>query len=256
MWWGGTTPSAATILQMTWTPSTPGGLPGAWSCPRVFKRFDDLGLRANEDLDALAVDLVNQRILFSTKTRARDELLFVYCGTDGAVTPKTLWNDATNDKVEYDVGLFGDDDLDGVCGIDPSVRASQSGAFNILHFYAATPMATLLPPSNRLQASCFKINLATGPAIRSQLVGWPPHTGVGAGWAACFFAPPNMLGPLIPLLGEMRDVTPVFCGDPRVMTLSVPANKTLMHFEFDLRWFVIDAAATEIQDAHPLRIRL
>ena len=67
----------ATILQTTLEPT------GRWGRPRPFLTFRDLRLLApGEDLDALAVDLPNQRLLFSTKSATLDEIQFFYFGTD------------------------------------------------------------------------------------------------------------------------------------------------------------------------------
>ena len=68
-----TAPSGATIFHSVWNPSSV-----SWSCPRPWKTYLALGLAVGDDIDALAVDLRNQRLLLSTTSAVLDPLLFVY----------------------------------------------------------------------------------------------------------------------------------------------------------------------------------
>ena len=112
-WWSGTAPSGATILATQWDSSN-----GSWSVPFPYALYSELGLLANEDLDALAVDETRDHILFSTTTGSRDELLvgipngsaawdvFSYTQQNGSTVPKGM-------------GLLKGDNVDGICSLDP-----------------------------------------------------------------------------------------------------------------------------------------
>lgn len=248
-WWGGTPRSGATIFRIIWSPTTNG-----WSCPRVYKTFADLGLQQTEDIDALALDFSADKMLISTKTRSRNEILVVECATDGPVMPIEVKEGVT--PVSDKIGLVPDDDVDALCGIDPSFRVTQPGIDpNPWFYYCGTPLPQFFVPRGTAEASAFRIRRPGGAALHIQMVGWPPLTGQGPGLAALLFSPPNQFGPFVSLLGEFRNPAPFFCGDPRTFVLNLPAGLPL-HFEFDLRWFLADNPVTEFYDTHPLRIRL
>lgn len=249
-WFRGTTPSAASILRMDRISSTAG-----WSCPTLYKAYSDLGLNAGDDVDALAIDLFRQRILYSTTDTTVNQIQFIFCGGNDTAVPVDYADD-TGTPVTQKIGLLDDDDVDGLCGIDPSIRRGQLTAVNTWHYFHATPTQKVFPYRGTLGACAWRTRTPGGQAIFTQLVGWPPVTGPGPGIALCTFSPPNQFGPLVSLSGQARNVAPLFCGDPRTFTLPIPAALTIPNFEFDLRWFVADSMLTEIHDAHPLRVIL
>ncbi len=250
-WWNGTPPSAATILMMQFTTPSAG-----WTPPSVFKTFAEIGLTQADDIDALAIDLANEQIVFSTTNPTLDPILFLDCSTDFAI-PEPL-KDPIGTPVKTKIGLLEGDDVDAVCGIDPSVRAGSLTNLNAWYYFCGTPTAPVIPaPANpTVQASAFKRQNLGTPQLVTQLVGWPTQTGVGPGIALCTFSPPGMASPLLTLGSSFRNVTPVFCGDPKRVVINVPLGLILTNFDFDLRWWVADLALTEIHDVHPLRIRL
>ncbi len=249
--WNGTTPSGATIFQMTWQPST-----STWSCPQIWKTYAELGLNATEDLDALAVDLERQRILFSTKSAARDPILFLYYGTDMAVP--VPYANAQGQPVSGDIGLIDDDDVDAVCAIDPSVRASTAG-LSPYAFFMGTPRPKqflFLPPAD-LSSSAFRETVA-GPAnssYRSFVKGWPA-TGVGPGVAALFWSLADQPGTLVPFTVLARHPLSAICGDPISAQIPVPDLPASRGVQVDLRWFVADQALVSIHEAFPIQVRL
>ncbi|MCA8942507.1 MAG: hypothetical protein KDB80_08130 [Planctomycetes bacterium] len=258
-WFSGTPNSSASILRVDWQPSVL-----SWGCPTLFKPYFDLGLSINDDIDALAIDIERARIVFSTTNLARDQLEFVPCVQDNP-TPKPVKEtqpDGTEKKVTEKMGLLDDDDVDGVCGIDPSIRRRTGAlgtAINTMFYAIGTPTAPVFPPADTLQASAIRVDSPLGPAFYSQIVGWPPVTGQGPGIALLTFSPAGTLNPLFAIDGGFRnDVMPIHCGDPYGVRWLFPPNWVLHMptLEFDLRWFVANVALTELRDAHPLRIRL
>lgn len=259
-WFSGTFPSGATILQVAWNPSS-----NTWSCPSLFKPYFDLGLLVTDDVDALALDIERARLVFSTTDTTRDQLEFISCSLDIAVPVPVKEHQEVGPpkKVTEKMGLLEGDDVDGVCGIDPSITRRlgtvHGTIVNTIFYVLGTPVDPVFPPANTLQASAFRIDTAAGPTVFSQLVGWPPHTGQGPGLALLTFSPAGQLNPLFAIDGGVRThIMPVHCGDPYRAEFVFPPNWVLHAptLEFDMRWFVADLALTELQDAHPLRVRL
>jgi hypothetical protein len=245
-WWGGTPRSAASIFVTAFNPAT-----GGWNQPRIHLRFDQLGLTSTEDVDALAIDLAAARVLFSTKTASRNQLLVASTCLDGAVAV-TVTEGGTPLTVRLD--LLEGDDVDAVCGIDPSVRARPNGPANPFFFFMGTPVAKLFP-GDTVRASVFRDVVGGNDVLRSYCVGWPSR-GPGAGFAALLLAPAGALSPLFPLTLQNRNLAAVWCGDPRSHVITIPPALVFSAVAVDFRWIVGDSPITELVDAHPLRIRL
>lgn len=247
-WFGGGPKSAATILEVRWNAAT-----GAWTCPQVFLRYDALGLKVEEDVDALAIDLAQQRVLFSTKTPTRNPILFLYYGTDAA--QPLPYTDVDDVPIATKIGLLETDDVDAICALDPSIRGGPGGA-NPQYFAFATPAATaIVPPTAGLSASAFREYVGGQPAIRTFVAGWP-KTGAGPGVGALFLTLPGGFNPIVGLGQKARNPMPAFCGDPLTLALPVPADVTLKGAAVYLRWAVADQALTTLGEAHPLQVRL
>jgi hypothetical protein len=245
-WFGNTPPSGATILQATW-------VRGQWTCPRPYKTFRDLGLAETEDLDGLAVDLLNQRLLFSTTTRTRDPILFLDCKQDMMIPVPYVEGGV---PVSTKIGLIEDDDVDGICAMDPSLR-SRGNAPNPLFHAIGSPRPRLLPPSGPVSASAFRDYQGGVLRVCSHVVGWPPVTGVGPGLAVAFLSLDFMPNPWL-FVGQFArtPVNPPFCGDPHQVCLAIPAVLSLTGRYVDFHWFVADSALTNLGEAHPIRMRL
>jgi hypothetical protein len=248
-WFSGT-PSAATILEVRWSASARG-----WTCPRTFLRYDQLGLGVEEDVDGLAVDLANQRILLSTKTTRRNALLFVYYGAGFVAAAAVPYVDVDNVPISDKLGLIGDDDLDAICALDPSIRAGQGGPNPAFFAYGTPRNNGVVPPTPGLSASAFRDFANNQVSLQSFVVGWPA-TGPGAGLAVLFVTLPDSFNPIVLLASAQRNTAAQFCGDPRRAPLTIPANLSLHAQPLYLRWFVADAAFTTLGEAHPLQVRL
>ena len=212
-WWANQPRSAATILTSTWSRRLQ-----RWSCPQPWMSFRELRLQQSEDLDALAVDLRNQRLLFSTKSSTRDPILFLYYGTDsGVAVPLT---DPTGVPVSTVIGLTEDDDIDAICAMDPSLRGSQTGPNSSL-FAMGTPLPKMFGfPAAELQSSAFRGFDGVDEDICSFMSGWP-STGQGAGQA--LFAL-SVGGGLLPVALHPRNPANPICGDPLEHRLKIPPS--------------------------------
>jgi hypothetical protein len=169
-WWGAAPASGATILRRDW-------IAGAWSPPYPAFTPADLGLDALEDVDALAVDVLRSRMLFSTTRPAatpgaplRDPVLFHQIGTLGHVIYRTARLTPVSTRLGLDAA-GGIDDVDGICALDPG-PGSQPRLDRLL----GTPRQALVPslPSH-LTASVFRRLAASGTheEFVSYASGWP-----------------------------------------------------------------------------------
>lgn len=247
--WGNHTPSGATIFVMVENPN------GGFSCPRIWMTHADLGLGAGEDIDALAVDLQNQFLLLSTKTRTRNPILFFDYGADfGTLTP---YLDPNGTPISDCIGLVGDDDIDAVCAIDPSVRGSQLG-LNGIAFAMGTPRpkAFGLPPA-RIDASAFRV-LDPAPN-QSRFVtftkGWPRDIP-GLGFAGLFWSLADQPGSSIPILVLPRFPNDPICGNPVSTSVPVPDVPALRGIQVDFRWLLADSNFLNFGEAWPIQVRL
>jgi hypothetical protein len=248
-WWAGTTPSGATIFQVVWSASN-----ASWSCPRVWKTWSDLGLLAHEDLDALAVDMRNERILFSTTTRTRDPILFLYCGTD--LANPVPYSDAQGVPVSDQAGLINDDDIDAICALDPSVRASSTG-LNAFGFAMGTPLPKLgLFPAADVASSAFRVFDGGVDAWRAFVSGWPAGAERMPGVAVLLLSIPQGPPGFLAVAVVPRDPADPVCGAPESATIAVPPAVDLTGTQVDLHWFVADQGVQAVGEAWPIRVRL
>lgn len=248
-WFENTPPSAATILYMVWERRTQ-----QWSCPRVWKTFRDLGLVVGDDVDALAIDTRNQRILFSTTSPRFDPLMFLYCGTD-LPTP-VPYTDDQGQPVSDKVGLIVGDEIDAVCAIDPSIRGSANGV-NAPYFAIGTPVQKLgvFGPSD-IASSAFRTFNGVLAGWRTYASGWPRGTGPGPGFGILAMSLPNGPPGLYPLTVVARNPADPVCGAPVSGGIIVPPVLSITGTPADLRWYLIDQPLTSIGEAFPIRVRL
>ncbi len=228
-WWGGTTKTGGTIFGTIWDPGSE-----TWSTPAPFLTYAELGLSALEEVDAIAVDLVRCELLFSTKTPARDEILWLPLGcTDGpAPMPKTYRN-TSGTPISEKAKLTGSDDLDGICALDP-------GGSDLMRSLISTPAIELpwiIPPES--YASVWRQDDITGTFFVSTAVGWP-QPGRQPGVAGCMIVFPQQ-SPFIPLTGLLnRDVFSVWLGDPQEALFQVPPVHPLQGFDLGFQWLLLD----------------
>lgn len=250
-WWGISPPpdarSGATILFVEARPGA------AWSQPAIWKTPRELGLLPSDDIDGLAIDEIDQRIVLSTRTPALAPLLFLYYGTDGPVPVPLATSDGT--PVGLKIGLVQNDDVDAVCAMDPSVR-SHGNEPNAQFLHLGTPRPPALLPAT-LNGSACRGTANNTAVLHTWLTGWPPQTGPGPGLAALFLTFGDNLQPAFPL-GPLffRDATPVFAGDPQHHRVPIPAAIQPGSLRVTLRWFAADAAFTELAEAWPVQVRV
>lgn len=256
-WWttlGGvsTPPSGASILCCL---RTAFGSP--WSAPRVYMPFYELGLTINEDLDALAIDVVRENVLYSVEGTARDQFLFYYFGTtDGAAPPATPVT-SNGQPVSDKVGKAVIDDVDAVCTLDPligSVGTPPPGGDDFGSSCGAPQPGLLGVPE--ISGSAYRRFENGTIHVDTFMVGWPPVAGPAPGFAAAFLTIGNSLT-LLPIGGiQVRDPSNPIEGDPRTETFVLPATMALTNFDCTCRWVALDFVTGELAEAWPSRLFL
>ncbi len=242
--------SGATIFRTLQSPTS-----GQWSQPRVWKHFFDLGLSQNEDIDALALDDNTELIVFSLVGNARDQLLFVDPNTDIA-TPQPVTKPDTT-PVSQAVGSGGGDDIDAVCTLDPAVRG---GLYFPDDF--GTSCGTPRPPFQpalypvAANASAFRRFQNGISQCDTWVLGWPPVTGRGPGWAVLLITIGDTTSPAITASIQLRNPGSSVPGDPRLFTQSIPAPFVLSGLPLTFRWFVADATFVDLAQAYPVKVFL
>ena len=251
-WWGpGGLPSGATILCVTRAMPT-----AAWSVPTVYAHFFQLGLQQNEDIDALAIDAPTQKVLFSCVGNTRDQLLFVDLSAGLSVTPMPV-RQANGSPVSTALGKGGNDDVDAVCVLDPTINTLGMLAAGGDEFGSSCGLPTpglLGVPS--VHASAFRRTSGGQTFFDTWMVGWPPITGVTPGLAALFVTIGNdpTLFPVGPI--QLRNTALAATGDPLTYSLPMPLGYALSGQRITFRWVAIDAAFTEIAEAWPVQVFL
>lgn len=244
-------PSGATIL-VTRRPPT-GGM---WLPPTVYKVFFELGLLQTDDIDALALDATNDTLIFSCAGNAYDQLLYIDVGTDGMPTPVPV-KDPSNAPVSSATGSAGNDDIDAVCTLDPRIR---SGIFTPDDFGAScgTPRHAYQPNLYPVgvSASAFRRYSSGQSHYDTWMIGWPPNTGQGPGWAILAITLGDTLSPAITAAIYPRFPANPVSGDPRRYTQTIPVSYALSGLPLTFRWFAADAAGTEISQAYPIKVFL
>lgn len=247
-WWGSTPPSGATIFVSTWQTRS-----RSWTCPRVWRNFKEIGLGEKEDIDALAIDLGNQRMLFSTVSAKPNPIMFQYFGADFA--PALPYTDPEGKPISDVIGLNEFDDADAICAMDPSIRSTSNGGFNPTHYAIATPTPRALPFVPAVTGSTFREFSGGQVKLVTHVVGWP-STGPGPGAGVLFLTPPGVLVPLVQWAVLPRNPASPWCGDPLRVELPIPPVLNLTGAQLDLRWFVADSALTALSEAWPSQVRL
>ena len=217
-WWGLRAPSGACVFKSTWDGTR-------WSCPSVAFGPSDLGLCAEEDVDAFAYDRKRGVVFFSTTPRAasakcpaRDPLMWIRPGLDFAAAAAVGYADGS--KVSTEIGLIDPriDDLDAICGLDPVCQ--NRGTTPGIPIERMMGQAMLVPPIPlpRLQAQAWRC----GCAKRYDLA---MHGGVPGGFAIWFIAPPRGFNPLIPMEALVVPQRSRFLGNPvGLRQLVIPPN--------------------------------
>lgn len=239
--------SGATVFATTWVPAT-----SSWTMPVPYLAPSALGLTAAEDVDALALDLIRGRILFSTDPAmpppagARNAVLFsrgtgsnsIYRLPGLPIRPVTT-----------EVGLgIAPDDVDGICALDPGGPGQPSQIR--LPFMLGTAQQPLLPSApTRLQASAFRrfdpqANIET---LESWMTGWPPPGNPQPGFAVVGLAIGSPLGPYATLgLFTRPLVTNPFQGHPEHVTQVIPPSFSLIGAPVFFTWGAFSATTFDL----------
>lgn len=247
-WWGGTPPSGATIF-VTLKSSPAGG----WSPPFVFRPYFDLGLAQSEDIDALAYDAANEKLLFSTTGTSRDQFLFEYLGTDGAAVPTPVTT-TSGTPVSTTVGKAQNDDVDAVCTLDPQLTTFGGlppGGDDFGSSVGAPRQGLLGVPT--ISGSAYRRYQGGLVRFDTFLVGWPPNAGPAPGLAAAFLTTGNNFDPLLIGGVHVRNPGNPNPGDPQTETVVVPAAISLTGADVTFRWIAIDGTTGELAEAWPAR---
>jgi hypothetical protein len=251
IWFSGTLPSGASILRVDHNPllyPTTG-----WSCPQLWMSYAQLGLAQGEDIDALAIDLPRQRMLFSTRTATRNPVLFAYFGADLILV--TEYQTATGTPVSTSIGLLQNDDVDAICAMDPSVQSTAP--FNGTWFWAGTLRPQFFAAVPTMGGSAFRAFRGGSVFYDTWLIGWP--TGVAApGFAVLAATFGDAVAPVFTLGFFPRNPANPIAGDPKSYSLLVPPAVSLTGLRLTLRWFAIDVTAAPplLAEAWPVQIRV
>jgi hypothetical protein len=248
-WWTATQRSGATILCTSrFTPTAP------WSQPQVFLSYADLGLAQNEDIDPLAYDAANNRILFSVVGNAHDQFLTVDLCDDGPPVPTTVVKtDGT--PVSQSVGTAQNDEVDAVCTLDPQRPTGGPPALDDFGNSVGAPRPGLLGVPT-ISGSAFRRYQGGQVFFDTFMVGWPPTAGEAPGFAAAFLTTFNNLDPV--LIGgiHVRNTANVQPGDPQTESVLLPPALRLTSTPVTFRWFALDFATAELAEAWPVQVYL
>jgi hypothetical protein len=266
LWWGpgplATLRSGATIFVTERTSPT-----APWLRPRVFRHYYELGLQQHEDIDGLAYDAVADKLLFSCVRTGiapiRDEFLFLAMITDGPVVPEPVKTVVQTSQgpvpvpVSQQIGKGQNDDVDGICALDPQVLTNNlpPPAGDDFGSSCGAPRPGLLGVPS-VQASAFRRFQGGQVLFDSIMLGWPPVAGPAPGFAALFVTIGNdpTLLPAGPIL--LRNTAAAVSGDPKQYSLLVPPPFPLSNTVLTFRWVALDFATAELAEAWPVQVYL
>ena len=247
------TRSGASILMVMRS-----SLQGGWAGPFLWKAHFELGIPAPEDIDALAYDAVADKLVFSMVGTAPDPLLFVDFSTDGgAATPQVVKMPDGVTPVSQAIGTAQGDDIDAVCTLDPRLR-SQLWVPDDFGASVGTPRPASQPalyPVGMSASACRRYELGQ-TSFDTWLLGYPPATGVGPGFAVLGITLGDTLAPMITASFQARVPTSAVAGDPRQYSLVIPPNFALLGIGVTFRWFAADAGLVQLAQAYPLKVFL
>lgn len=241
--------SGATVFATTWNPLT-----ATWSPVTVAIDPAMLGITAGEDLDALAVDLMHGRVVFSTDPALppplpmppRAVLLYSNYGSGSHVEYRL----PGGTPVSTAVGLGSSpDDIDGICFVDPGGPGGPSQIR--LDRMLGTPGFPVAPSApTTLQASVARrFDPSTGHEFAvTMMTGWPPPGTPTTGFAivALTIGPPAA-GPWVSagLYTRPNPGSPyvVFQGHPERHEFHIPPVFSLSNVPLSFVWAAFSATS-------------
>jgi hypothetical protein len=251
VWWGAAPPSGATVLRTTWNPASPvsWSTPSpAFAPPMFMPPFSTavFGLSPAEDIDALAIDLVRGRVLFSTTVMPafpHDPILYVELGMPGM---NHVYRTQGNTPVSIRVGLppGGIDDIDGICALDPGagnqIRAEQ--------LFCSLVGPPVFPAPAQLGVSVHRRRGSTGgQELVSYMTGWPTpnnpqpgiaFVGVSLGTPTGFSIPPVIIRP--------APSNVPFQGQPEQYVIGIPSGLNLTGTPAFFVWATFDSTGLDV----------
>ena len=235
-WWGGTTPSGASVLATTWNPTT-----ASWSTPTVAYQAASLGLNNNEDLDGLALDLLRSRALISTTGTpvARNPLLFVNLTTGSLHTYRRADGVAISERLGLRPG--GTDQIDGICAVDPG-----NTPFDFMRA-RGYPQAPVFPGTPVTLGVNAQSDLMGGSLI-STMIGYPrPGPPLpGAAFVALALNSPTSYYDLWQVFPRPTNPFPKYQGDPIRVDFPLPADPTLAGLPVFFLWAAADTQGIDV----------
>jgi hypothetical protein len=256
-WWlqdlgGGPVPtaaSAASVLRTTWNPITL-----AWSCPSVWRSHANLGLMPGENVDALAVDIQQGYVLFSTSAPsagAPNPLMFGNLATLPLTTSVFRYAGPVpvSSRLELEAGTG---DVDGICPLDPGGNPQRSSVDPLREAYGRLELP-FLPVTNAPAVAAYRVNRAGQDVLRTLTVGGPRP-----GFGFLFFSPPPPLHqpqfwlptPVILVSGTGGTGAQ---GQPTVLDLQVPPGT---HGGISLHWVDFNQTFTQFVLSYPVTVNL
>ncbi|MCR9246435.1 MAG: hypothetical protein NXI31_15485 [bacterium] len=252
--------SGATIYSTTWDPTANGGV-GGWDPVVVAYTPATFGLTAQDDIDALALDLVRGEVLFSVDpfvTPGLPTLMWSVLGS-GAWSEYRLPGAGGSVSIALGVGPA-PDDLDGVCALDPGDPVNQHPAR--MDRMVGTWRQPILPSAfNNLQAGVTRTYdpVTSQHILVSMMTGWPPPFTPLNGVAACAITiGPPTAGPYVTLGLTFRPdpASPYFQfeGHPERCEWAIPPGWENTDIPLTFAW----AAASNVGFAlsHPVTVNL
>lgn len=253
-WWGTAPASGATILARDW-------FAGAWGPPYPLLTPAALGLIPAEDVDALGVDLIRGRVLFSTTRPSvtpgaplRDPVLYHQMGSPGHFTYMT----STAMPVSTRIGLNPGnaiDDVDGICALDPGGNQPQ------MNRLIGTPsQQTPFPAPARLGSGVYRRrNQTGGEEFVSWMTGWPSGSPQPNGLAFCCMALGSPIGPYLTVSSHARPAGPTyfysrFQGHPERFVQRIPTQSSWLGVDVFFTWAVFDSTGIDV--AYPVGIKI
>jgi len=129
----------------------------AWRCPKEIWPPKRLGLKPCEDIDALAID--GPYVMFSTRRATetcpvkRNQLLFTDLSVDAAAAVTVTYDN--DEPVTNGLGLGDVDDIDALCGLDPTCNL-QGNRLQIERMFGYSNGTTPRLPFPKLEVQAYR----------------------------------------------------------------------------------------------------